>query len=66
MEIKKRKRGERNGVKYNQKKRGQELEMFLFIIVLTVFAAVLGVVAKGGKTQTMEQVQNVIVRLVLY
>ena len=55
MEIKKRKRGERNGVKYNQKKRGQELEMFLFIIVLTVFAAVLGVVAKGGKTQTMEQ-----------
>lgn len=33
MEIKKRKRGERNGVKYNQKKRGQELEMFLFIIV---------------------------------
>ncbi len=42
-------------MKYNQKKRNQELEMFLFIIVMAVFAAVLGVIVKSERAQTTEQ-----------
>ena len=44
-------------MEYNQKKRIEQAEMFLFVIVLAVFAAVIGVVASGGKKQAMEEMR---------
>lgn len=46
-------------MKYNQKKRNENVEMFLFIMVLAVFAAVLGVMALGEKTQSIDQIRQI-------
>ena len=40
-----------------QRKRGELIELFLFVVVLAVFAAVIGVVTNGGKKQAMEQMR---------
>ena len=44
-------------MKDNQRKRGEQIELFLFVVVLAVFAAVIGVVTSGGKKQAMEQMR---------
>ena len=38
-------------MKYNQKKKKENIEIFLFIMVMAVFAAVLGVMSLGEKMQ---------------
>ena len=44
-------------MEYKHKKRSEQIEMFLFVIVLAVFAAVIGVVTSEGKKQAMDQIQ---------
>ena len=42
-------------MKYNQKKKKENIEIFLFIMVIAVFAAVLGVMSLGEKMQPVNQ-----------
>lgn len=44
-------------MKDNQRKRGEQIELFLLVVVLAVFAAVISVVTSGGKKQAMEQMR---------
>lgn len=46
-------------MKYNQKKRNENVEMFLFVMVLAVFAAILGVMALGEKAQSIDQIRQI-------
>ena len=45
-------------MKYNQKKRNESIEMLLFVMVLAVFAAVLGVMALGEKLQPVNEIRE--------
>ena len=45
-------------MKYNRKKRNESIEMLLFVMVLTVFAAVLGVMALGEKVQPVNEIHQ--------
>lgn len=44
-------------MEYNQKKRNESIEMFLFVMVLAVFAAVLGIMALGEKIQPVNEIR---------
>lgn len=45
-------------MKYNQKKKHESTEIFLFIMVLVVFAAVLGIMALGEKQQPVDEIRQ--------
>ena len=44
---------------YNQKKKKENVEIFLFIMVMAVFAAVLGVMSLGEKMQPVNQIRKI-------
>lgn len=44
-------------MKYNQKKTNESIEMLLFIMVLAVFAAVMGIMALGEKEQPVNEIK---------
>ena len=46
-------------MKYNQKKKKENIEIFLFIMVMAVFAAVLGVMSLGEKMQPVNQIRKI-------
>ena len=46
-------------MKYNQKKKKENVEIFLFIMVMAVFAAVLGVMSLGEKMQPVNQIRKI-------
>ena len=46
-------------MKYNQKKKKENIEIFLFIMVMAVFAAVLGVMSLGEKMQPVNQIMKI-------
>ena len=43
-------------MKYNQKKKKENIEIFLFIMVMAVFAAVLGVMSLGAGEPDQEDI----------
>lgn len=45
-------------MKYNHKKRNESIEMLLFVMVLAVFAAVLGVMTLGEKLQPVNEIRE--------
>ena len=46
-------------MKYNQKKKKENIEIFLFIMVMAVFATVLGVMSLGEKMQPVNQIRKI-------
>lgn len=45
-------------MKHNQRKRNESIEILLFIMVLAVFAAVLGIMALGEKWQPVNEIRQ--------